>query len=437
MMSKYIFNVGQHTAPNAQVKLTIANAARIFKEHPHWQGVWRYNEFACRMLAVNPPMRLDAETNGLSSDHDIPAIISWFQCLPKSVETISRDGEKVQKTAGHTMNANDCFAAIRLACEANRFHPVKKYLEGLQGGAPWALESFSELALGVKDPLAQEACRKFLIGAVRRIYQPGCQMDNMLTFYGKQGKGKSTIIPALFGKEVSTAMQADLAGKDASDSLHGFWVVEMEELNSILRVGASTAKAFLSRRVDTYRPAYGKTNISFPRQCVFIGTTNIPDFLRDSTGDRRYWPIETQRIDIDWTTKHRDEIWAEAFRLSKTDEPHYFVDESVLEEQRSQFREVDPWTDAVEDICAGREYTVGSTPIILRIGVPLDRITNRERQRVCDILRRLGCVPYVRRINGEVKKVWLMSEDLRLKTPTKKEQQYRCAEEWATNVPTN
>jgi hypothetical protein len=392
-------------------KTSLSNLTNTFLTHPDWEGVWQYDEFTDRICAVDPPMQLDAETKGFS-EIDCTKVINWLE----SVQGLTTSTDMVRR-------------AIESAANSNKYHPVKEYLESLPTPTTRWLDGLAKKVLGNDLPVSQDAVKKFLVAAVRRIYDPGCQVDNMLTLYSaKQGEGKTTFCKVLFGKHYLT-MQADLAGKDASDALVGYWGVEMEELDKILRVEATTAKAFLSRHKDVYRPAYGRYKVSVPRQCVFMGTSNVQDFLRDATGDRRYWPVEVGgKVNIKWLEKHRDEIWSEAYALSKTDYLHHFEDESVWTEVRENFQEQDEWYDIVRDYCTGRSHVKSSDILTSRFGLELGRVGRREKNRVCDIFRRLGCEPRNVKVQGKQMKVWIVPILLSSELPSHGELSKRTAD---------
>lgn len=195
------------------------------------------------------------------------------------------------------------------------YHPVQLYLHKVAekwDGKPridhWLIDY-----MGGADDVAYltQIGPKFLIGAVARIMKPGCQMDTILVIEGPQGLGKSSAVRALFCGW-SSDIAHDMANKDAAISIQGVWCGELSELTALAKSQIEVIKAFISRRVDRYRPPYGRNAIDRPRQTVFIATTNECEYLQDTTGGRRFWPVDCAKIDIDALTADRDQIWAEA-----------------------------------------------------------------------------------------------------------------------------
>lgn len=211
------------------------------------------------------------------------------------------------------------------------FHPIKEYLEALP---PWdEIPRIDRLLIDYMAAEDSEYCRaiirKTLVAAVARIYQPGIKFDTALILNGPQGVGKSTIFAKLAGKWFSDALSmTDMRDKSGAEKLQGYWVLEISELSGMRKIEVETVKGFISRTDDKYRAAYGVNVESHPRQCIIVGTTNAEDgFLRDVTGNRRFWPIQvgassSKKVwDLDADTV--GQIWAEALHLYKKGEKLY------------------------------------------------------------------------------------------------------------------
>ncbi len=151
-----------------------------------------------------------------------------------------------------------------------------------------------------------------MISAVARIMRPGIKADHMLILEGPQGAKKSSALKALAGEEWFTDELAEIGSKDAAQQMRGTWIIEIAELDAISRAEVSRIKAFLTRTIDRYRPPYERYVIAVPRQCVFAGSVNPDTYLRDETGNRRFWPIRCGVIDLDALQSQRDQLWAEA-----------------------------------------------------------------------------------------------------------------------------
>ena len=211
------------------------------------------------------------------------------------------------------------------------FHPVCDWLGALvQDGKPrldnWLVNAFD----CENTELHQAIGAKFLIAAVRRVKRPGVKFDHMMVLEGAQGIGKSTALRVLFGDPwFSDHVPSDLASKDAAQALLGIWCLEFAEIEHLIRAEVETIKAFLSRSVDRYRAPYDRGFLEHPRQCVMVGTTNSDDYLRDTSGNRRVWPVACKSADPGWVEVNREQLWAEAVAREAAGEAIWFNDETL------------------------------------------------------------------------------------------------------------
>ena len=181
--------------------------------------------------------------------------------------------------------------------------------------------------LGAADnEYTREVTRKALIGAVARILSPGCKHDHTLVLVGPQGCRKSTTLAKL-GKQWFSDSLYTVSGKDAYEQLQGYWIIEMGEMAATRKAELEQIKQFMSKQVDSYRAAYAKRTQEHPRQCAFFGTTNDDEFLRDSTGGRRFWPVvvtdKGRELNSLLTEEIIDQVWAEAVVRYEAGEPWY------------------------------------------------------------------------------------------------------------------
>ena len=211
---------------------------------------------------------------------------------------------------------NDLRNALELAFYANAFHPVQEYLQGLTWDGTERLDTLFIDHMGAEDlPITRAMTRRWFAGAVARVMRPGCKFDSALVLMGDQNIGKSGFADVL-SKGWFNDSDIKMDNKEGYAALHGNWIIELAELASTKRTDVETVKTFLSKREDTYRPAYGRRVETFKRQCVFFGTTNELEFLKDRTGNRRFWTIDVQhKMDRDALEQEVDQIWAEAYQV--------------------------------------------------------------------------------------------------------------------------
>ena len=241
-----------------------------------------------------------------------------------------------------------------------RFHPIRDYLGSLP---PWdgtpRIETLLVRCLQADDtPYVRAVTRKTLAAAVARIYKPGAKFDSVLVFDGVQGIGKSTLFKDLVGEEFysETLSLTDMDDKSGAEKLQGFWVVEIGELAGMKKADIEKVKAFLSTSDDKYRPSYGKTVESHPRQCVIVASVNGErGYLRDVTGNRRFWIVkvhqEEQVKKWDFTAEERGQIWAEAKAVWKNGEKLYLEGDLIKTAEVAQrdAMEVDERQGMVEE----------------------------------------------------------------------------------------
>ena len=211
---------------------------------------------------------------------------------------------------------SDCtFDAIHALAYANQYHAVVRLLDNLpEWDGVERLDTWLTTYVGAVDSELNRAIAKIiLVAAVRRVRSPGCKFDTAVILEGEQGGGKSAALEILAYTYYSDAGIIHLSEKEQMEKLQGVWIYEMAELDGLNRAETGKAKAFLSRKHDRGRPAYGRSVEQRPRQCVFFGTTNHKDYLRDETGNRRFWPVRvTGTVALEKLAADRDQLWAEA-----------------------------------------------------------------------------------------------------------------------------
>lgn len=234
-------------------------------------------------------------------------------------------------------------ALITVASE-RQFHPIRGFFASLP---PWdgvkRVETLLVDYLGAEDSeYTRAVTKKTLAAAVARVYEPGVKFDSVLIINGSQGIGKSTLFSRLGGQWFSDSLTlTDMRDKAAAEKLQGYFILELGELAGMKKADIETVKSFISRRDDKYRASYGITVESHPRQCVIVGTTNAENgFLRDVTGNRRFWPVAVRgsRTRKPWHLKKDEicQIWAEAMTIWKAGEPLYLENELLAAARKQQ-----------------------------------------------------------------------------------------------------
>jgi putative DNA primase/helicase len=263
------------------------------------------------------------------------------------------------------------------------------------------------------NELYQEIGKRWMIGMVARIFEPGCKVDTVVILAGPQGIMKSTALKTMAVKDEWFSDSAlDMRSKDCYQALSGgIWIYELAELASIRPRDAETVKAFLSSRQDRFRPSYGRNMVTRKRQTVFAGTTNEAEFLSDNTGNRRWHVIKCGRVSIPKLQRDIDQLWAEAVTLYRNNE-RWWLDASASEELeiiQQEFRQQDSWEMAISSWLIRNDHAFTVWEVLEKaIGKEAHAQTKSDCMRAAAILRSLGCVKGKRkRINGKMAYPWL------------------------------
>jgi hypothetical protein len=265
--------------------------------------------------------------------------------------------QAVLERFGFDPSANFTFDALRLRCLDHIFDPVRDYLDGLRWDGVKRLDKWLVVYCGARDtPLNRAIGRKMLVAAVRRVREPGCKFDYIVVLEGEQGVGKSTLLRFLAGDEnFSDNEILGLNKKEQQEAIQGVWIYEVAELEGLVKSEVTKVKLFASKTVDGARPAYGRTRVDRPRRCIFVATTNEDTYLRDTTGNRRFWPVAVNVIDLDGVKRDRDQLWAEAATVEASGEAlvipqRLWPDVAVQQKARM---ELDPWEDMLAAVLGG------------------------------------------------------------------------------------
>ena len=302
------------------VKSTLSNLELILKNDPRLQAI-KYDIFADG-FCVDGQLPWEHEGRGWA-ETDLSCLCVF----------LSR-----QYGVNATANVFTALTATVRNCRA--YHPVRDYLLKQKWDGKHRLDKLFIKYLGAEDSEMNRAVtRKTFIAAVARVFEPGVKFDTMTVLVGGQGIGKSTILKMMGGEWFSDSLTlSDMKDKNGVEKLNGAWISEIAELSGMRKTDSETIKGFITRRDDRMRPAYGHTVVSKPRQGIFVGTTNeIEGFLRDLTGNRRYWPIIVNGYS-DYPPEKWDlipevvgQVWAEATEAYKAKE-HLYLPKHLQEQ---------------------------------------------------------------------------------------------------------
>ena len=307
------------------------NAITALEQAPQLQGLVAYNEFSDEVTIMQPAPWRNIKDPEPWSDVDRIELQAWLQAQEISVN-----------------RANVVQDAVITVARRKTYNPVTEYLDGLEWDHTFRLAHWLDEYMGaIGEPRYLDAIGpKILVGAVARAYEPGCKLDVVPVLEGPQGKGKSTAVRIL-GHPWNADGVPDLSTKDAAIQIQGVWLVELEELTSMSRADVEHVKAFLSRSTDRYRPPYGRNAVNRPRRCAFIASTNLQDYLKDETGNRRFWPIRCRGIDLAALQRDKDQLWAEAVHEYRNGlQWHLSASDEVLAAQEQELRRLVPELEA-------------------------------------------------------------------------------------------
>lgn len=294
-------------------------------------------------------------------------------------------------------------------CLQHAYDPVQDYLDALVWDRRPRLGVWMRDYLGADDSqLTSEIARLSLLAAVRRAREPGTKFDQIIVLEGPEGQGKSSAIELLAGPEnYSDQRILSLDDRGQQEAVRGVWLYEIADLAGHSKTEIESEKVFVSRTTDRARPAYGRARVDRPRRCIFFGSTNSDTYLKSQTGNRRFWPVRTARIDLEALARDRDQIWAEAVFVEETRcslflPPALWGAAAALQDAR---RDEDPWDDDLRGIeerhlkgrtvlapdTTGMEYRIATRDILdLVLRLPVERRTDVTAKRVAYSLRRLG-----------------------------------------------
>lgn len=391
---------------------TINNTLLLLQNAPELKGCAYYDSFSDKeWTATNLPWKNE---RGYWTDEDTTELRAHLEF-----------------TYNYRISKQDLSDAVSSVARRQAFHPVRDYLNSLEWDGVARLDTLFIDYLGAEDsPYSRAVSRKSLVGAVSRIMDPGCKFDYMPVLVGDQGRNKSMFIGKLAGANWFSDSIQSFEGKNAFEAVCGKWIIEIPEMHAFDKTTMNQAKAFITKQSDYFRAAYARKATEHPRQCVFFGTTNNVECLRDETGGRRYWIIDIdtcprKKSVIEDLDLERDQIWAEAVKCWRKGEKLYLSENLEKEAAKKQeaHRERSPWTDTVADFLSkpipddwyywpinkrrdywcgfalGDIHTVSRKTVCVReiwqecIGKDIASLDNRKSREITGILRSLGWRP--------------------------------------------
>lgn len=308
---------------NGKIKDTLTNISTILRYDPVLQPIV-FNQFKSLIDVIG----------------DLP----WPQVKPGWNDTdLACAKLYFERTYGIWSPTKFKDALLGVVSSERLYHPVKEYLASISWDGVERLDTLLVDYLGAEDtPYVRAVTRKTLVAAVARILRPGIKFDSILVLNGPQGMGKSTLFARLGRQWYSDSLSiSDMKDKTAPEKLQGYWILELGELAGIKKVDVETVKSFITRTDDKFRQSYGVTVESHPRSCIIVGSTNSDGgFLRDITGNRRFWPVRVMGNSKyePWDLTEVDQVWAEAIVRYKSGED-LFLKGALAEEAVTQQRD--------------------------------------------------------------------------------------------------
>lgn len=380
---------------SGELKPDIANIVAILEHDHRWANVLAYCDFSSRVLKRRPPP-FRGGVVGEWTDTDTTRLRVWmsetWRCTPKT---------------------SDADEAVLMAAQLNRYHPVREYLETCMWDERPRVDGWLSRYLGAPDTDYTRAVgRYWLIAAVARAMKSPCKADCVLILEGPQGLGKSTALKILGGEWYSDTHFA-LGEKDGYSQMVGVWICELSELDSFNKAESTRAKQFFASMEDRYRPPYGRRAVTHPRQCVFAGTTNQDSYLKDPTGNRRYWPVSCSKLDAAGLTRDRYQLWAEAVDLYQRGQRWWPGEDeggAFGAEQERRFQS-DAWEDVIRLFLSASTTSQFTLADLAKDALRLEvaQLKPPEEQRIGRVMSRLGWPKNRRRVmrDGAKQQLWV------------------------------
>lgn len=367
-----------------------SNIKKILKRDPYLKNKIWYDEFHFKMFT----------TINWYGENDVP-VRPWVEADEVELMTYVQDDLGM-----HRCNKQMCKDAIKaLATRSIRNEP-REWMDSLEWDGTSRVSSFFIECMGSNDSdYSRAISQNFWISMIARVYTPGCKVDNMVILEGKQGARKSSALEIL-GRDWYVTNSQDVNKNDFKMVLRGRLLVELDELDALSKAEANKIKSVLSTATDAFRAPYAADVADHPRSCIFVGTTNETNYLKDPTGGRRFWPLKITDINLDAIKAQRDQLFAEAVSLYKDGKTWYEVPDSAAEEQERR-RDADAWEDVIYNHLSKTQaaYTTVTDICEGALNMDVEKITPMVSNRVGRILRAIGWIRGKKRVPGSSRSI--------------------------------
>lgn len=386
-----------------RIEGSLHNVCLILENDDHLAGIFWLNESSNQVLLSRDPPWTGGNRDEFT-DTDSCELAAWLQHPDRYRMSVS---------------AELALQAVITVARRHRRHPIREYLRGLAwDGTPRIETMFLDLFGGEDKPFNRRSAQCFMVSAVSRVLwfdakQPfmGSKVDFMLVLEGLQGKQKTTALQSLFGANWYVETHESPAGKDFYLVIQGCWGVEIAEMDSFSKADVTSVKAAITRRNDKFRAPYERMPRSYRRECVFVGTTNETEYLRDHTGGRRFLPVRVRDdgdIDVAAIIALRDQLWAEAVAMFDAGFEWWKLPDDAAEEQEERYFG-DSWEGRAARwlafkaqgdnaypsrlTCNGKvDYTTTDELLTYAIGLDAARHDRPAQMRMAAIMKRLRWV---------------------------------------------
>lgn len=364
----------------------VDNVLRVMDGIPKLKGLVWYDEFHQRYFT-----RWDSKRDREWADIDDLNLTAYMQ-----------------RIIGLSRLSDDVVAkAVAISSHRVKRHAPRDWMTALKWDGEERIEHFFMVCMGVDDnEYSRAASRNFWIGMVARIFQPGCQVDSMVVLEGAQGVGKTKALRAIGGRWHVEASES-VTSKDFYLMLQGKFLIEIAEMDSFSNAEVTRIKQVITCTNDSYRAPYARRAADHPRSCVFVGSTNNQQYLRDDTGARRFWPVKCKFIDIDKIRAMRENLFAEAVHYVGGGAAWHIMPAEATAIEQELRRQGDEWEMSIQEYVFDRARITVTDVWVDCLGGVLARLDKRSQMRIASSLKALKWTPRDGRVNGKKERYWI------------------------------